>query len=234
MSTNTMEDNLSWLEHETKINSSLSTVQEMKAKLNVLSLAVSSIADLTATVKELKNENLALKSEIIYLKSEIERNKNTITDEEQDIIRQELTEKFNEFKTTMNESTYGIDWITDELINKMLNVIINKSKTFEQCYRVTQKLKDYLKTNLCFNLGYSFRQLGGAHLYYSKDYKIIYFALYEMYRQMCSKCPNYSGKHHLSPDMLEIFKSIEDGGIDISSIKNKKNIGRDSTGCYYF
>ncbi len=54
MSTNSMEDSLAWLEQETKINTTLSMAQETKAKLNVLSLALSTIAHLTTTIKDLK------------------------------------------------------------------------------------------------------------------------------------------------------------------------------------
>ena len=52
----TIEQNLIWLEHEIKINEAIATSQETKAKVNVLSLAISSISELSSTIRELKNK----------------------------------------------------------------------------------------------------------------------------------------------------------------------------------
>ena len=61
----TIEQNLIWLEHEIKINEAIATSQETKAKVNVLSLAISSISELSSTIRELKNKIQELEEKII-------------------------------------------------------------------------------------------------------------------------------------------------------------------------
>lgn len=130
---NTIENNLAWLEHEMKIESSVSITQELKAKVNVLTLAVSTIADLNTTVKELKKEVETLKKEVKTLKSELFQNKKNITFEEREFLKDELTEKFDELRM-IYPCLY-----TDEIIENVLNIIINKSKSFKHAYHVIQK-----------------------------------------------------------------------------------------------
>jgi hypothetical protein len=220
MNTSTIEDRLSWLEHETKINTSLSIAQEMKAKLIVLSLAVSTIADLTSTVKELKNEVETLKSEMRELKSEMTQNKKKgLTDEEKEILREMLNEKFTELRSS--NSLYCL--YTDELLDIVINTIITKSKSFEQSYRVVDKLKDYLQYHLCYDLNRWFAENGGVHLYYSKDYKIVYYALYEIRKYISNKSPNNTiswrdrngTNKYFFKEILDVYKSVDDGGFDL-------------------
>lgn len=199
MSTNSMEDSLAWLEQETKINTTLSMAQESKAKLNVLSLAVSTIADLTATVKDLKNEVETLKNEVKQLKSEASQNKTkNLTDEEKEQLRELAVEIIKE---TSPFRENNIDFL-----DAIVNIILDKSKTIEQGIRVANKLKKCTQLGFHINIGYNFTQYGGIHLGYSKDYKIVYYALYEIRRRIGI---NKGG-------MKEILKSLYEGGLDIS------------------
>ena len=229
MNTSTIEDSLSWLEHETKINASLSMAQETKAKLNVLSLAVSTIAELTSTVKELKNEVETLKSEMRELKSEIAQNKKkNLTDEEKEILKEKAIEiireginftapfpeklleelpdiyvRFNVYAPKDPKEHPKYFEYQNKFIETGVNYIVNKSKTIEQGIRISNKLKELLKI-INFNDGLrSINRLCRFTCF--KDYKIVYFALYEMYWYK-------AGIDYCGVDTI-IMTSFNEGGI---------------------
>lgn len=239
MSTNTMEDSLAWLEQETKINATLSTIQEMKTKLNVLSLAVSSIAELNTKVKELKNENETLKNEVIYLKSEMDKNKKPcLTDEEREQLREKATEilksyvqlitlplpqhlmdelpqgtpvRFNVYMPKNPRQHPKYTEYQDEYISIGVNYIVKKCKNIEQGIRISNKLSQCLK-RIKFNQQESFLSITKLSKFTCfKEYKIVYMALYEMY--------NYFTKLQYCGMDARVVKPLSDGGFDLYSLE---------------
>lgn len=204
MTTNTIEDNLIWLEQETKINNSLSIAQETRAKMNVISLAVS-------TIKDLKKEVDSLKNEVRELKIEISQIKKGLSDEEKKILKIQATPIIKPYLDT--RANIGWEQAPQDFIDLVMNIITNKSKTIEQGLRVTNKLSMCIQHGALPDINNYFNSNGGIHLYYSKDYKIVYYALYEMRRYRANHYNEKGG-------ILKLLKPIDDGGFEI-------NTGRD-------
>ena len=239
---NTMEENLSWLEQETKINTSLSMAQETKAKLNVLTLAVSTIADLTSTIKELKQEVETLKTEMNDFKMEINKNKKKcLTDEEKEILRIQSTEIIKTFiqHKTIPFPKHLLDEVPVQMMGRMhrydpmaakkhpkyneyqneyinigVNYIVKKSKTIDQGIRISNKLSQCLKR---FEFKKGEQNLLSINKLCKftcfKEYKIVYMALYQMY--------NYINNNVYCNVDCRVIKSLSDGGLDLSGLEDE-------------
>jgi hypothetical protein len=120
-----VEQNLSWLSHETKINEALSIANEAKARSALNSVAISTISELTTTIKELKKEVASLKSEVSILR---ENGKKTLTPEE----KEELI-------------AYNEKWLNDKKIVDML-----QSTTIDGINPMTQIQRDGFISDLQF------------------------------------------------------------------------------------
>ena len=199
----TIEQNLIWLEHEIKINEAIATSQETKAKVNVLSLAISSISELSSTIRELKSEIAELRTEVSVLRSNV---KPKMSDEEKAIFREEARERLREFYNEyFNEqkkfnrlgdpSKYNL-YYNQELLNSIndtgIEIIIIKSKTINEARRILNKLililpRLLMITNNCpasFTLYYFPSNLtsGACEIIYNRDYKILYYVMHDMGR----------------------------------------------------
>jgi ribosomal protein L29 len=136
----TIEQNLIWLEHEIKINEAIATSQETKAKVNVLSLAISSISELSSTIRELKSEIAELRTEVSVLRSSV---KPKMSDEEKEIFREEARErlreiyneyfnilkKFNQLGNSDKSNLYYNQELLNSINDAGIEIIIIKSKT---------------------------------------------------------------------------------------------------------
>lgn len=120
-----VEQNLSWLSHETKINEALSIANEAKARSALNSVAISTISELNTTIKELKKEVASLKSEVSILR---ENGKKTLTPEE----KEELI-------------AYNEKWLNDKKIVDML-----QSTTIDGINPMTQIQRDGFISDLQF------------------------------------------------------------------------------------
>ena len=198
----TIEQNLIWLEHEIKINEAIATSQETKAKVNVLSLAISSISELSSTIRELKSEIAELRTEVSVLRSNV---KPKMSDEEKAIFREEARERLREFYNEyINEqkklNQFGNSdksnlYYNQELLNSIndagIEIIIIKSKTISEARRILNKLILILPAAL--------ESSGGIHVWktfikkfecwynnhilnHNRDYKILYYVMYDMER----------------------------------------------------
>ena len=161
----TIEQNLIWLEHEIKINEAIATSQETKAKVNVLSLAISSISELSSTIRELKSEIAELRTEVSVLRSSV---KPKMIDEEKAIFREEARERLREFYNEyINEqkklNQFGNSdksnlYYNQELLNSIndagIEIIIIKSKTISEARRILNKLILILPRMNIFTSGY--------------------------------------------------------------------------------
>ena len=195
----TIEQNLIWLEHEIKINEAIATSQETKAKVNVLSLAISSISELSSTIRELKSEIAELRTEVSVLRSSV---KPKMSDEEKAIFREEARERLREFYNEyFNEqkklnrlgdpSKYNL-YYNQELLNSIndtgIEIIIIKSKTINEARRILNKLILILPRLINKNTACSFcqfyRQIIDRHpqILQIRDYKILYCVIHDMER----------------------------------------------------
>ena len=199
----TIEQNLIWLEHEIKINEAIATSQETKAKVNVLSLAISSISELSSTIRELKSEIAELRTEVSVLRSSV---KPKMSDEEKAIFREEARERLREFYNEyFNEqkkinrlgdpSKYNL-YYNQELLNSIndtgIEIIIIKSRKINEARRILNKLILILPRLLMMtgNSPSGFPTLyfasklssGESEIIYNRDYKILYYVMYDMER----------------------------------------------------
>ena len=195
----TIEQNLIWLEHEIKINEAIATSQETKAKVNVLSLAISSISELSSTIRELKSEIAELRTEVSVLRSSV---KPKMSDEEKAIFREEARERLREFYNEyFNEqkklnrlgdpSKYNL-YYNQELLNSIndagIEIIIIKSKTISEARRILNKLILILPRMNIFTSGYFQKYFaskltsGESEIIYNRDYKILYYVMHDMER----------------------------------------------------
>ena len=196
----TIEQNLIWLEHEIKINEAIATSQETKAKVNVLSLAISSISELSSTIRELKSEIAELRTEVSVLRSSV---KPKMSDEEKSIFREEARERLREFYNEyFNEqkklnrlgdpSKYNL-YYNQELLNSIndtgIEIIIIKSKTISEARRILNKLILILPRLIHKNYAGSFCQFyrgqiidRNLEILQNRDYKILYYVIHDMER----------------------------------------------------
>jgi hypothetical protein len=222
-----LNDNMSWLEQENKINNAMAIAEEARARTVALNMAISSIKDLSDTVKSLKSEVDTLKTELASVKQTNElfmQKRKWLTDEEKENIRPKIVEIIvNTFvKNYIGRGSLGMTpdklyEITDmkTRIDIMSNVIINHSRNENECIRIANKIST-LNVNLTKHVNTLMSEIDqkltiGQNaqsqylLFY--DYKIIYFAFYEV--------QHYYVKISLTdPEINKIrYKSIEDGGL---------------------
>ena len=195
----TIEQNLIWLEHEIKINEAIATSQETKAKVNVLSLAISSISELSSTIRELKSEIAELRTEVSVLRSSV---KPKMSDEEKAIFREEARERLREFYNEyFNEqkkinrlgdpSKYNL-YYNQELLNSIndtgIEIIIIKSKTINEARRILNKLIFLLprmgSSPSGFSQNYFASKLSRGHveIIHNRDFKILSYVMHDMER----------------------------------------------------
>ena len=195
----TIEQNLIWLEHEIKINEAIATSQETKAKVNVLSLAISSISELSSTIRELKSEIAELRTEVSVLRSSV---KPKMSDEEKAIFREEARERLREFyneyfneKKKLNQlgdpEKYNL-YYNQELLNSIndtgIEIIIIKSRTINEARRILNKLililPRLINSNTALSLIQFYRQIidRNPQILQIRDYKILYCARHDMER----------------------------------------------------
>ena len=196
----TIEQNLIWLEHEIKINEAIATSQETKAKVNVLSLAISSISELSSTIRELKSEIAELRTEVSVLRSSV---KPKMSDEEKAIFREEARERLREFYNEYFNEQKKLNQLGDpskhnlyynkELLNYIndagIEIIIIKSKTISEARRILNKLILILprlihKNNSasCFRQFYSGIVGRNLEILQIRDYKILHCVIHDMQR----------------------------------------------------
>ena len=195
----TIEQNLIWLEHEIKINEAIATSQETKAKVNVLSLAISSISELSSTIRELKSEIAELRTEVSVLRSSV---KPKMSDEEKAIFREEARERLREFYNEyINEqkklNQFGNSdksnlYYNQELLNSIndagIEIIIIKSKTISEARRILNKLILILPRMNIFTSGFSQNyfasklSVGHVEIIHNRDYKILSYVMHDMER----------------------------------------------------
>ena len=196
----TIEQNLIWLEHEIKINEAIATSQETKAKVNVLSLAISSISELSSTIRELKSEIAELRTEVSVLRSSV---KPKMSDEEKAIFREEARERlreiYNEYfnilkkNNDLGNSDKSNLYYNQELLNSIndagIEIIIIKSKTINEARRILNKLILILPRLIHNNNAGSFTRLyreqiidKNLEILQNRDYKILYYVIHDMER----------------------------------------------------
>ena len=195
----TIEQNLIWLEHEIKINEAIATSQETKAKVNVLSLAISSISELSSTIRELKSEIAELRTEVSVLRSNV---KPKMSDEEKAIFREEARERLREFYNEyINEqkklNQFGNSdksnlYYNQELLNSIndtgIEIIIIKSKTINEARRILNKLIFLLprmgSSPHGFYQNYFASKLSRGHveIIHNRDFKILSYVMHDMER----------------------------------------------------
>ena len=220
---NTLNDNLIWLEQETKINKAMSIAEEARARTVALNMAVSSIKDLTAMVKTLKSEVNTLK----HANELLMKKRKWLTDEEKENIRPKIIEIIvNIYVNNYNvHGGSGIIWTPDKLyeikdmkenIYIMANVIVNHSRNERQCIRIANLISTF---NIKLNkpilsimapmgpISAKMTQMQTGIPFLSHDYKIVYFAFYEVQHYYIKNCITEND------DNKNIYyKSIEDGG----------------------
>jgi hypothetical protein len=222
--TNTnINDNLIWLEQETKINNTLAIAEEARARTIALNMAVSSIKDITAMVKSLKSKIDSLKAELVSVKQTNEllmQKRKWLNDEEKEHLRPQITDIIINHFVEIHYSSNGgskaryephrMYEMYKETIDIFVNVILNYSINENQCIRIANKSKNVLSHHkLQFNpdnMAASLKTTNTPFHYY-RDYKIIYFAFYEIWRNNSKKVPNQN-----NDELMNRYKSIEDGG----------------------
>jgi predicted RNase H-like nuclease (RuvC/YqgF family) len=195
----TIEQNLIWLEHEIKINEAVATSQETKAKVNVLSLAISSISELSSTIRELKSEIAELRTEVSVLRSSV---KPKMSDEEKAIFREEARERLREFYNEyfneqkklnqLGNSDKSNLYYNQELLNSIndtgIEIIIIKSKTINEARRILNKLILILprmgSSPSGFSQNYFASKLSRGHveIIHNRDFKILSYVMHDMER----------------------------------------------------
>ena len=196
----TIEQNLIWLEHKIKINEAIATSQETKAKVNVLSLAISSISELSSTIRELKSEIAELRTEVSVLRSSV---KPKMSDEEKAIFREEARERLREFYNKYFNEQKKLNQLGDpnkynlyynqESLNSIndtgIEIIIIKSKTINEARRILNKLILILPRLINDNNAASFTQFyrgqiisQNPEILQIRDYKILYCVIHDMER----------------------------------------------------
>ena len=195
----TIEQNLIWLEHEIKINEAIATSQETKAKVNVLSLAISSISELSSTIRELKSEIAELRTEVSVLRSSV---KPKMSDEEKAIFREEARERlreiYNEYFNILKKinqlgnSDKSNLYYNQELLNSIndtgIEIIIIKSKTINEARRILNKLIFLLprmgSSPSGFSQNYFASKLSRGHveIIHNRDFKILSYVMHDMER----------------------------------------------------
>ena len=147
--TTNLSDSMTWLEHETKINEALRIALEAKATNNVLSIAISSISELSSTIKELKNIVGTLQTELAISRAEtatLRMEMHGMTPEEKERMKTEITEilkrelhlMLNRTDLLTNTCVFEKDW--ERLSWCIENIIVPLSKSYEQGIRVANKL----------------------------------------------------------------------------------------------
>ena len=229
----TIEQNLIWLEHEIKINEAIATSQETKAKVNVLSLAISSISELSSTIRELKSEIAELRTEVSVLRSSV---KPKMSDEEKAIFREEARERlrefYNEYFNKQKEikrdllsppdvEIYGNPEILNSIIDNGIEIIIIKSKTINEARRILNKLILILPRLIHNNNAGSFTRLyreqiidKNLEILQNRDYKIIFCVTHELERNFILKTHEIYEKLGMKSGLYDIrySKSILEGG----------------------
>ena len=195
----TIEQNLIWLEHEIKINEAIATSQETKAKVNVLSLAISSISELSSTIRELKSEIAELRTEVSVLRSSV---KPKMSDEEKAIFREEARErlreiyneyfnilkKFNQLGNSDKSNLYYNQELLNSINDAGIEIIIIKSKTISEARRILNKLILILprmgSSPSGFSQNYFASKLSVGHveIIHNRDYKILSYVMHDMER----------------------------------------------------
>lgn len=246
---NTIEQNLIWLEQETKINQILSMSQETKAKLNVVSLAVSTIVDLTSMIKELKGQVDELKNEVTNLKSEVVKNKKVeLTDEEKEILKNQAIEIINPIingitikfprkllnelpdtyigrsilqKNPKHHSKYGE--YQAEFIEVGVNYIVNNCKTIEQGLNVSNKLSQCIDNFRLFHHTEWIHETDGFHPLH-QIFKLTLFEDYKIvYFTLYEMYRFLINKGCYCGMASATFKSLEDSGLDLTYLKRLDN-----------
>jgi hypothetical protein len=231
----TIEQNLIWLEHEIKINEAVATSQETKAKVNVLSLAISSISELSSTIRELKSEIAELRTEVSVLRSSV---KPKMSDEEKAIFREEarepLREIYNEHFNKKKEinrdylarhdfEIYGNPEILNSIIDNGIEIIIIKSKTINEARRILKRLLLIVPAALegsnglhvWINFIRNFQSWYSNHTaLHNRDYKIIFCVIHELERNFILKAHEVYKKLGMESGLYDIrySKSILEGG----------------------
>lgn len=146
---NDINENMSWLEHETKINEILSITLETRAKQNIMSLAISSISELVSIVKNLKQEIHSLQCELAATKEETANLRKEVhgnmTIEEKELLKSEITNIIREkLPIIMHHITGWKDNDFETLTNLFIlcgeKIIVEKSKSFEQGIRIINRI----------------------------------------------------------------------------------------------
>jgi len=154
-----ISDSMTWLEHETKINEALRIALEAKATNNVLSIAISSISELSSTIKELKNIVGTLQTELAISRAEtatLRMEINGMTPEEKERMKTEITTILNRklctfwIKTHNLEARFEKDW--ERLSWCIETIIVPLSKSYEQGIRIANRLINQFDRNVYFNV----------------------------------------------------------------------------------
>lgn len=196
-------DNLHWLEHETKINEVLSIAKEARAKSVLNSLAISTINDLTASMRSLKTEVETLKAEVAVLR---ENSKTRLSPEEKaELIADNL--KWLESKSIKDifDSTPQVTQIQREGfisdIRFASEMIANKVKTIHQGKNIMKffierfcigwncrilSISEFTATSSRFTIN-CWLPKGQIPWFLVKDYKIIYKVIYEINKRQLKR-----------------------------------------------
>jgi len=158
-----LSDSMTWLEHETKINEALRIALEAKATNNVLSIAISSISELSSTIKELKNIVGTLQNELAISRAEtatLRMEIHGMTPEEKERMKTEITTilkralyEYLVKKYNCEETRFEKDW--ERLSWCIENIIVPLSKSYEQGIRIANRLINQFDRNVYFNANYS-------------------------------------------------------------------------------
>jgi hypothetical protein len=186
--TTNLSDSMTWLEHETKINEALRIALEAKATNNVLSIAISSISELSSTIKELKNIVGTLQTELAISRAEtatLRMEMHGMTPEEKERMKTEITEilkrelhlMLNRTDLLTNTCVFEKDW--ERLSWCIENIIVPLSKSYEQGIRVANKLVTDMNCGYYFGTscmhGNPFMSFSGENYIISRDNIIVYY-----------------------------------------------------------
>ena len=155
--TTNLSDSMTWLEHETKINEALRIALEAKATNNVLSIAISSISELSSTIKELKNIVGTLQTELAISRAEtatLRMEIHGMTPEEKERMKNEITpilkRGFYEYFVKSNPETLVVEKYWERLSWCIETIIVPLSKSYEQGMRIANRLINQFDQNLYF------------------------------------------------------------------------------------
>lgn len=225
-----ISDNLSWLEHETKINEALSISKDVKQSQDKLkSLAISTISELTSTIKDMKKDMELLRVEVTILRENCK--KRLSPEEKEELIVDNLKWFENKLiKDKLECNTIdGINPITQVQregfisdIQFVSEMISNKVKTIEQGKRIMKLFIHYCVLSGCRIITL---KTPGDNSFFTdtliiprskfqwfmfKDYKIIYKILYETFkRQLKRYIISPPGTYHIA-DSHHLFSNMDD------------------------